>query len=156
MTKTLSSQSKNPPNHAKEKIIEEAIIESSKAQKAHNLAPSDTPKPYSSGKLITCLQESPFTYTLSLIAGKYKMSILYCLYRHEIVRYNELKRLLENVSFKTLTQALRELEDDNLIIRTQYEQIPPRVEYSLSPRGASLIPILHEMCEWGKANKPQD
>ncbi|TLD95747.1 transcriptional regulator [Helicobacter jaachi] len=97
-----------------------------------------------------CLQETPFAYTLSLIAGKYKMSILYCLFRGEVVRYNEMKRYLQGVSFKTLTNALRELENDNLIIRTEYPQIPPRVEYSLSQRGKSLIPILDAMCEWGK------
>lgn len=99
------------------------------------------------------LCDSPFAYTLSLISGKYKMSILYALFRFEVVRYNELKRYIEGVSFKALTNSLRELEDDGLIKRKEYPQIPPKVEYSLSPRGKSLIPVLDSMCEWGKAHK---
>lgn len=99
------------------------------------------------------LEECGFNYTLSLISGKYKMSILYCLFRYEIVRYNELKRFLNSISFKTLTNALRELENDGLIIRKEYPQIPPKVEYSLSKRGQSLIPILQAMCDWGEEKK---
>ncbi|TQR31326.1 transcriptional regulator [Campylobacter sp. MIT 99-7217] len=102
---------------------------------------------------VSSLEQSPFAYTLSLISGKYKMSILYCLSREEVVRYNEMKRYLKGISFKTLTNALRELEADKLIIRKEYPQIPPKVEYSLSKRGKSLIPVLNAMCEWGKKNK---
>ncbi|EGK8034972.1 helix-turn-helix transcriptional regulator [Campylobacter upsaliensis] len=100
------------------------------------------------------LCDSPFAYTLSLISGKYKMTILYALFRFEVVRYNELKRYINGVSFKSLTNALRELESDGLIIRKEYPQIPPKVEYSLSSRGKSLIPILDSMCAWGRENKP--
>ena len=100
-----------------------------------------------------CLKDSPFAYTLSLIAGKYKMSILYCLFRFEVVRYNEMKRYLQGVSFKTLTNALKELERDKLIERKEYPRIPPKVEYRLSARGKTLIPILDSMCEWGKKNR---
>lgn len=106
-----------------------------------------------SPSVATCIKETPFAYTISLIAGKYKISILYCLFRKEVARYNEIKRFLNGVSFKTLTNALRELESENLITRKEYPQIPPKVEYSLSKRGQSLIPILHAMCEWGKENK---
>ncbi|BEJ86420.1 transcriptional regulator [Campylobacter jejuni] len=98
-------------------------------------------------------EECGFNYTLALINGKYKMSILYCLFRYEIVRYNELKRFLSSISFKTLTNTLRELENDGLIIRKEYAQIPPKVEYSLSKRGQSLIPILQAMCKWGEKDK---
>lgn len=70
-------------------------------------------------------EECGFNYTLALINGKYKMSILYCLFRYEIVRYNELKRFLSSISL-TLTNTLRELENDDLIIRKEYAQIPPR------------------------------
>lgn len=94
-----------------------------------------------------------FYYTLNLISGKYKMSIVYLLSRNEIIRYNELKRMIEGVSFKTLTKALKELENDDLIIRTEYPQIPPKVEYSLSDKGKSLIPILNMMCKWGVDNR---
>ena len=100
------------------------------------------------------LCDSPFAYTLSLISGKYKMTILYALFRFEVVRYNELKRHIDGVSFKPLTNALRELESDDLIKRKEYPQIPPKVEYSLSSRGKSLIPILDSMCAWGRENKP--
>ncbi|TLD85606.1 helix-turn-helix domain-containing protein [Helicobacter sp. MIT 05-5294] len=100
-----------------------------------------------------CLSDSPFAYTLSLIAGKYKMSILYCLFCYEVVRYNELKRYLVGISFKTLTNVLKELEQDALIERKEYPQIPPKVEYRLSEKGKSLIPILDSLCEWGKENQ---
>lgn len=98
-------------------------------------------------------QECGFNHTLNLISGKYKLSVLYCLYKANIVRYNELKRMLEPISFKTLTNVLRELESDNLIIRKEYPQIPPKVEYSLSKKGQSFIPILEAMCAWGEENK---
>ncbi|EIR8930591.1 helix-turn-helix transcriptional regulator [Campylobacter upsaliensis] len=100
------------------------------------------------------LCDSPFAYTLSLISGKYKMTIPYALFRFEVVRYNELKRYIDGVSFKSLTNALRELESDGLIKRKEYPQIPPKVECSLSSRGKSLIPILDSMCAWGRENKP--
>lgn len=100
-----------------------------------------------------CLAHSPFAYTLSLIAGKYKMSILYLLFRFDVMRFNELKRSIGTISFKTLTNALRELEKDGLVERKEYPQIPPKVEYRLSVRGQSLIPILDSMCEWGKQNQ---
>lgn len=83
------------------------------------------------------------------------MSILYCLFRYEIVRYNELKHFLNFISFKTLTHTLRELENDGLMIRKEYAQIPPKVEYSLSKRGQSLIPILQAMCKWGEKHKKE-
>lgn len=100
--------------------------------------------------------ECGFNYTLSLISGKYKMSILYCLFRYEVVRYNELKRYLGNISFKTLTHTLRELENDDLITRKEYPQIPPKVEYRLAKKGQSLIPILQAMCDWGEANQKEE
>ena len=95
-----------------------------------------------------------FSYTLSLINGKYKMTILYCLSAYKVVRFNELKRYLGTISFKTLSLSLKELEADGLIIRKEYPQIPPKVEYSLSERGKSLVPVLDAMCHWGEANCP--
>ena len=81
------------------------------------------------------------------------MSILYLLFRFDVMRFNELKRSIGTISFKTLTNALRELEKDGLVERKEYPQIPPKVEYRLSVRGQSLIPILDSMCEWGKQNQ---
>ena len=100
-----------------------------------------------------CLQTTGFCYTLSLINGKYKMTILYTLMEFGIVRFNEMKRYIGDISFKTLSSTLKELEADQLIHRKEYPQIPPKVEYSLTERGKSLIPILDGMCEWGDANR---
>ena len=101
----------------------------------------------------TDLTDTGFGYTLSLIGGKYKMMILYKLYENEpFIRYNELKRDIGNISFKTLTITLKELERSNLIIRKEYPQVPPKVEYSFSNKGKSLIPILNAMCDWGEKN----
>ena len=87
-------------------------------------------------------KDTGFSYTLSLISGKHKMVILYCLMEFEVVRFNELRRYLKNVSDKTLSNNLKELEADRLIIRKEYPQIPPKVEYSLSDRGKSLMEVL--------------
>ncbi len=99
------------------------------------------------------LEKTGFSYTLSLISGKYKMSILYCLMEFEVVRFNEMKRYLRTISFKTLSTALKELESDGLVIRKEYPQIPPKVEYRLSERGQSLIPILDALCTWGEEHR---
>lgn len=98
-------------------------------------------------------ENTGFSYTLSLISGKYKMVILYCLMEFETVRFNEMKRYLKTVTDKTLSINLKELEADNLIIRTEYPQIPPKVEYSLSETGKSLMTVLDQLCVWGEANR---
>ena len=99
------------------------------------------------------LEESGFSYTLSLISGKYKMVVLYTLATFEVVRFNELQRFIGMISYKTLSATLKELEQDQLIIRTEYPQVPPKVEYRLSDRGRSLIPLLNQMCEWGEEHQ---
>ena len=99
------------------------------------------------------LEGTGFAYTLSLISGKYKMPILYCLSKREIVRYNEMKRYLGKVTFKTLTDSLKALENDGLVLRTEYPQVPPKVEYSLTEKGRSLIPMLTALCTWGEEHK---
>jgi DNA-binding HxlR family transcriptional regulator len=99
------------------------------------------------------LENTGFSYTLSLINGKYKITILYYLTAFDVVRFNEMKRYIGAISFKTLSLSLKELESDGLIIRNEYPQIPPKVEYSLSARGKTLIPILEAMCEWGELHK---
>lgn len=99
------------------------------------------------------ISDTGFGYTLSLIQGKYKMMIMYWLAEYKVVRYNELKRRVGTISYKTLSLNLKELENNNLISRTEYPQIPPKVEYRLSERGKSLIPILNAMCEWGEQNR---
>lgn len=98
-------------------------------------------------------EDTGFSYTLSLISGKYKMVILYCLMEYQPVRFNELQRYLKKISDKTLSQNLKELESDDLIHREVYPQIPPKVEYSLTMRGASLMKVLDQLCTWGEENR---
>lgn len=99
------------------------------------------------------LKDTAFGYTLSLIGGKYKMIIMYWLAEQKVMRHNELKRSIGTISFKSLSVMLKEMEADGLVIRKEYPQVPPKVEYSLSERGLSLIPILDMMCEWGEKNR---
>ena len=87
------------------------------------------------------LEETGFSYTMSLIQGKYKMFILYALMGFQVVRFNELKKYIKTISYKTLSTTLKELEADGLVHREEYPQIPPKVEYSLTDRGKSLIPL---------------
>lgn len=104
----------------------------------------------------TLIKDTPFGYTLGLISGKYKMIILYWMWEYEEIRYNQLKRCIQTISDRTLSQTLKEMEADGLVIRKEYPQVPPKVEYSLSERGKSLIPILDYMCLWGNLNKPSE
>ena len=99
------------------------------------------------------LEETGFNYTMSLIQGKYKMFILYTLMEFGVVRFNEMQKYIGTITFKTLSSTLKQLEADGLIIRKEYPQIPPKVEYSLSERGRSLMPILDQMCEWGDRDR---
>ena len=99
------------------------------------------------------IDETGFSYTLSLISGKYKMTILYCLMEFGTVRFNEMKGYIRGISYKTLSSNLRELEADGLVHREEYSQVPPKVEYSLTEDGMSLTPILDAMCEWGDLHR---
>lgn len=98
-------------------------------------------------------EDTGFSYRMSLISGKHKMVIMYCLMEYQTVRFNELKRYLKKISDKTLSSNLKELEADQLIIRKEYPQIPPKVEYMLSERGRSLMNILDQLCVWGEENR---
>lgn len=104
-------------------------------------------------KEVESFEKTGFNYTLSLVSGKYKLTVLYAIYRHKIIRFNHLQRYLNMVSHKTLSCVLKELERDNLVIRKEYPQIPPRVEYSLAPKGESFIPLLYALCEWGEKHR---
>ncbi|MCL2384077.1 MAG: helix-turn-helix transcriptional regulator [Oscillospiraceae bacterium] len=90
----------------------------------------------------------PVVATLSMIGGKYKVLILWHL-TYGIKRFGELRKLIPQATQKMLTQQLRELEDDGLVIRTVYAVVPPKVEYQLSTLGKSIKPILNEMKSWG-------
>ena len=87
--------------------------------------------------------------TLALIGGKWKMLILWRLGKEGTKRFNELKESMSGVTQKILTSQLRDLEDDHLVHREVYPEVPPKVEYSLTEKGQSLIPILEAMYDWG-------
>lgn len=90
--------------------------------------------------------------TLRLIAGKWKPLIVYFLLQQGPIRYGELRRAVRDVSDKVLIQQLKELEADGLVLRTDYKEIPPRVDYALTPLGRSLAGALEPLCAWGTAN----
>ncbi len=94
----------------------------------------------------------PVATTVSLIGSKWKLLILRNLI-HRPWRFNELKKDLEGISQKVLTDSLRSMETDGIVIRTVFPEVPPRVEYSLSELGKSMIPIINSMEEWGLAYK---
>ena len=92
---------------------------------------------------------TPFAYAMSLIGGKWRMHILFWLWKKEVLRYSELKRTVGKITHKMLSTQLKELEADGLIVRREYPQVPPKVEYSMSERGLTLMPVLQSLCEWG-------
>lgn len=94
----------------------------------------------------------PVATTVQLIGSKWKLLIIRNL-RERPWRFNELRRDLEGISQKVLTDSLREMESDGLITRTVYPEVPPRVEYALSPLGRSLEPIMDAMEKWGRDYK---
>lgn len=97
-------------------------------------------------------EETGYSYTMSLVQGKHKMAILYCLMEYQPVRFNEMRRYLGRVTDKTLSANLKELESDGLIVRKEYPQVPPKVEYALTPLGDSLMEVLDQLCTWGEAH----
>lgn len=99
------------------------------------------------------LEDTGFNYTMSLIQGKYKLYILYTLSCYGVVRFNEMRKYIGEISYKTLSNTLKELEASGLISRREYLQVPPKVEYSLTEKGKSLIPILDQMCVWGEEHR---
>ncbi len=99
------------------------------------------------------IQETSFGYTLSVIGGKWKMLILYLLSENQTVRFNDMKRRIGTITYKTLSSQLKELEADGMVRRKEYPQIPPKVEYSLTHKAESLLPVLEQLCEWGEKNR---
>lgn len=93
----------------------------------------------------------PFELTIELIGGKWKGLILWHLHDKKVLRNGEMLRLIPRITQKMLTQQLREMEENGLIKRVIYEQIPPKVEYSLTPHGEAIRPILEMMIDWGVA-----
>lgn len=98
-----------------------------------------------SGKEYYCAME----LTLQLIGGKWKPLIMYRLGQDGKQRFSELKRSMPSITQKMLTQQLRELENDGIVHRDVYAEVPPKVEYSLTEIGKSVIPLLKRLCQWG-------
>lgn len=99
--------------------------------------------------------ECPVYTTLSVISGKWKLLIIYELFQ-KIYRFNELKRAVPGISQRLLTAQLRELESCGVVARDVKDVVPPHVEYSLTPRGKTLWPILEAMEKWGMDEKAGD
>ncbi len=98
------------------------------------------------------LPDCPVATTVQLIGNKWKLLILRNLTARPW-RFNELRKDLDGISQKVLTESLRSMESDGIIVRTVYAEVPPRVEYSLSPLGETLRPILDAMQAWGREYK---
>lgn len=98
-----------------------------------------------------CSNGCPVEATLEIIGGKWKGVILYHL-QSETLRFSELKRATGNITQRTLTKQLRELEADGLVKRKVYPVVPPKVEYSLTEKGQTLGPVIHALEEWGREN----
>lgn len=95
-----------------------------------------------------CLASS----TLDIISGKWKPIILYHLMPDKTLRFNELKRRIPGITQRVLTKQLRELEEQDIVCRTVYAEVPPRVEYVVTEYGRTLQPILQLMHRWGEAH----
>lgn len=94
---------------------------------------------------ITC----PMSLGINVLSGKWKLQILWNIYNKKIMRFNELQRALGNITTKTLTEQLRELEEQYIIKRIVYPEIPPKVEYSFTEIGKTLEPVFKSLCDWG-------
>ena len=92
----------------------------------------------------------PMDLGINILSGKWKLKILWNIQRKNIIRFNELQKLLGSITTKTLTNQLRELEEQKIIRRNVYPEVPPKVEYSLTELGESIILVLKMLCEWGK------
>ena len=102
--------------------------------------------------MVKKLKETPtcsVDYAFRRIGGKYKGRIMWHLHMKHVLRYGELKRTLPDITTKMLNQTLSELEEDELIIRNAYHEVPPKVEYNLSDVGKELIPIIEHLKTWG-------
>lgn len=95
-------------------------------------------------------RKCPLIYALDIIGQKWKLPIMWYLFDNDFTRYNELKRKVKGITNMMLTKSLKELEEHNLIVRIQYETIPPKVEYALTERGKALLPALNELSIWGE------
>lgn len=90
----------------------------------------------------------PLEYGLTIFGGKWKSRIICVLSENEKLRYSELRRAMCNITDAVLASTLKDLIEDDIVVRKSYDEIPPRVEYMLSEKGKSIVPILQNICEW--------
>jgi DNA-binding HxlR family transcriptional regulator len=95
------------------------------------------------------MENCPVKYALNILGGKWKLPILWELSQQDVIRFNELQRRLQGISSFILSKSLTELEKDSLIIRTQYNEVPPHVEYSLTELGKDIRSALEMLAKWG-------
>ena len=98
----------------------------------------------------------PLEYGLEIFGGKWKSRIICVLAAKEVLRYSELRREMGNITDAVLSVTLKELIADDIVIRKSYDEIPPRVEYSLTDKGSSVVPILQTICLWSGAYHKED
>lgn len=96
--------------------------------------------------------DCPIRNVLSRVGDKWSLLVLYTLQHRESLRFKQLQRLLPDISQKSLTQTLRMLEEDGFVSRKVYAEVPPRVEYSLTERSMSFLPVVNSLIDWAKAN----
>jgi DNA-binding HxlR family transcriptional regulator len=99
---------------------------------------------------VAFMENCSIEYALKIINGKWKLLIIWVISQNGIVRFNELQRKVDGISSLMLSKNLKELEEDSLVIRHQYNEIPPRVEYELSELSQKLIVALQHLGEWGE------
>lgn len=100
----------------------------------------------------TIIQDCPIRNVLSHICGKWSLLVIYVMYQNDSIRFNALNRAIPDISQKVLTSTLRSLETDGFITRQVYAEVPPRVEYSLTDRARSFIPVAENMIVWAQDN----
>ena len=101
-------------------------------------------------KAITPNDTCPMAAGINVLSGKWKLEILSVIHNKKTIRFNELQRTLGQITTKTLTDQLRELEAQRIIKRTVYPEVPPKVEYSFTELGLTLEPVFQTLCDWGK------
>ena len=99
------------------------------------------------------LPSCPVTYCLGVVGGKWKPVILFLL-QNNVNRFGRMRRAIDGISKQMLTKQLRELEADGVVHREVFAEVPPRVEYSLTKKGESLLPVVEAMRAWGEQNRP--
>lgn len=99
-----------------------------------------------------CDSDNPINKAVEILQGKWKIRVLFELSKADNFRYNELRRTMPAITNTMLTSTLRELADDGLVDRVQFNEIPPRVEYSLTNKGRELLPVFYEIFKWAEKN----